>query len=340
MLRAGAARGFKALVRRLGGEPEALLRRQGLSPDALEDEDALVPARALAQLLESAAAALDCPDFGLRLAGNQDLTVLGPLAVAIQHSATVADSLDCTSRYLFVHNPAIALSVLSPAPGRRRLAELRYEITEAGWHWWPQSVDLTLGFVHRTLSLLGREHYRLGGVHLPHAPLAQPARYTAYFGAPVAFSQPHAALLVPQAVLDTRLEQANETLSQMAASYLEANFPATDETVSARVRLALSRSLGMHPARKAHIADMLAMHPRTLQRHLAEEGTTFEAIREAVCRQKALQFLTATRLPLSQVAALLGFSEQSVLTRSCRRWFGSTPSAIRRSWRDGLRPRA
>jgi AraC-like DNA-binding protein len=42
-----------------------------------------------------------------------------------------------------------------------------------------------------------------------------------------------------------------------------------------------------------------------------------------------LHYLSGTRLPLSQVAGLLGFSEQSALTRYCRRCFGRTPSTIR-----------
>jgi AraC-like DNA-binding protein len=33
---------------------------------------------------------------------------------------------------------------------------------------------------------------------------------------------------------------------------------------------------------------------------------------------------------LGQLTRLLGYSEQSVLTRSCRRWFGMTPTAQRR----------
>jgi AraC-like DNA-binding protein len=32
---------------------------------------------------------------------------------------------------------------------------------------------------------------------------------------------------------------------------------------------------------------------------------------------------------MSQVAAALGLSEQSALSRSCRRWFDATPSEVR-----------
>jgi AraC-like DNA-binding protein len=67
-----------------------------------------------------------------------------------------------------------------------------------------------------------------------------------------------------------------------------------------------------------------------LRGHLAREGQTFDAIREQVYREAMLRFLRETDVPLAQLAAALGYSDQSALTRSCRRWFGMTPSRIRR----------
>ena len=66
------------------------------------------------------------------------------------------------------------------------------------------------------------------------------------------------------------------------------------------------------------------MHPRTLQRR-AREGTTFEAIKDEVRRDLAQQYLSQPELPLTQITALLGYSEQSAFGRSCRRWFDMTP---------------
>ena len=100
--------------------------------------------------------------------------------------------------------------------------------------------------------------------------------------------------------------------------------------MSARVRLALRRTLGTPRGKKTDVADLLALHPRTLQRHLAAENTTFEALREETRREAALHYLRETRIPLGQLADLLGFSEQSAMTRSCRRWFGVPPTEIRR----------
>jgi AraC-like DNA-binding protein len=77
------------------------------------------------------------------------------------------------------------------------------------------------------------------------------------------------------------------------------------------------------------VANMLNMHPRTLQRRLMQEGTTFEKVRDDVRKRMAEIYLANEIVPLAQVAHLLGYANQSVLTRSCLRWFGKTPLAMR-----------
>jgi AraC-like DNA-binding protein len=101
--------------------------------------------------------------------------------------------------------------------------------------------------------------------------------------------------------------------------------------MSDRVLHALTRTMGASRSTKKDIAALFAMHPRTLQRRLEDEGVTFEAIREDVYKDATLRFLRETDIPLKQLAGALGFSEQSALTRSCARWFGTSPSRIRRS---------
>jgi AraC-like DNA-binding protein len=72
-----------------------------------------------------------------------------------------------------------------------------------------------------------------------------------------------------------------------------------------------------------------SVHPRTLQRRLAAEETSFATLLDDVRRHAARSCLTGTDLPLTQVAGLLNFSQQAALTHSCRRWWSATPTAVR-----------
>ncbi len=71
------------------------------------------------------------------------------------------------------------------------------------------------------------------------------------------------------------------------------------------------------------------MHPRTLQRRLRDEGDSFEAIKDSVRRDVALRYLQQPNVSLVRVTEILGYSETSVLSRSCHRWFCASPRELR-----------
>lgn len=330
MVRASGLRGYSALMRELGAEPLDMLRRYRIAPEALQDDDALLSLRAVVHLLEASAAATGCADFGLRLSLSQDISVLGPLAVAMQNAPTVAGALDYASRYLFMHSPGLVLTVHDGSPLVKKGAELRFEIRLVRQPAQRQTMDLCLADIHHMGQLLAGGHYRLRAVTLPHAPLAAPAAYTRFFGAPVRFEQEHAGLHIERSTLEASLRSVNETLRRIAVDYLSLHYEDPAQAMASRVRQALRRTLGTTRGRKSDVAGLLGMHPRTLQRRLDAERTSFEAIRDEVRRETALRYLRETRIPLTQLAGILGLAEQSVLARSCRRWFGTTPSQLRR----------
>ncbi len=335
MVRASGLRGYEVLMRRLGAAPEPLLQRYRIAPETLQDDDALLPLRAVVHLLEASAAVTQCPDFGLRLADSQDISVLGPVAIAMQNAPTVASALETASRYLFVHSPGMSLSLHPYSALVPGATEVRFELHLSGRTTLRQTMDVCLGDVHHIFELLAGKGYALRAVALPHVPVAPLAAYRRFFGVPVRTAQAHGGLHIARETFDISLQAVNHALRQIAVEYLAQHFGAPEQTVALRVRHALQRTLGSGGGKEA-VAGLLGMHPRTLQRHLAAEHTSFEALREAVRRETALRYLCQTRIPLTQLAGLLGHSEQSVFSRACRRWFGMTPSAVRRRAAGGI----
>ncbi|MBB4852832.1 AraC-like DNA-binding protein [Mycobacteroides chelonae] len=82
------------------------------------------------------------------------------------------------------------------------------------------------------------------------------------------------------------------------------------------------------------IALHLGVHPKALQRRLGAEGTTFGELVEQTRREAAERLLSDTDLSLDLLSRQLGYAEQSVFTRSCKRWFGVPSSAYRLSRRE------
>ncbi len=335
LTRARALRGLVALVGELGGDGAELFARFRIPIDAVEgvDPDALVPTRSVARVLETAAAELGCGDLGLRLAQRQGPEILGPLAVAVQNSATLGDALDCASRYLYVHSPALTIGAVADPEGVAGVTGLEYGSTDPLP---PQAADLGVGVLHRIVGLLSGGPYGLRSVHLPHPAPADADRFREFFGAEVRFDRPAAVLRVPADLVRRPLAGGDETVRAIAIEYLETHFDRPGRTVTDRVRAAVDRSLGSGPVRIGSVARLLRVHPRTLQRHLAGEGATFEQVVDDARRDTAERLILRTDLPFTQVAAMIGLAEQSALSRASRRWFGMPPRELRKAGPAGL----
>ena len=328
MVRAAGLRGLPELIARLGGDAPALLRAYGVTPATLGSGDAVLPAATAARLLEAAAAACDCPDLGLRLAGRQSASVLGPLALAIENAATFGEALDTTRRFLFVHSPALIVESIPDPAGRPGVVGIRYAGTDAA-PLPPQAADLGLGLLHRIVLLLHGGPYGLRSVHLPHPALAPAAAYTGFFGTEVRFDRPDAVLRVPGGLAGTPVPGGSRLLRDLAMDHLASTSGTPQADTAGRVRALIAQGLGSAPVGVTAVARRLRLHPRTLQRRLAAEGTTYENLLDAVRRDAAHRLITATTLPFTQVTAMVGLAEQSALSRAVRRWYGVSPRALR-----------
>ena len=116
-IRSAGLRGVRQVLTELGGDPDDLARRCGLPTGALDSDEILVEDLGIALLLETAAAELDCPDLGLRVAGLQDLDMLGPVAVAVKNARSTTQALEMTSKYLFFHSRSIEITVVGDPRG-------------------------------------------------------------------------------------------------------------------------------------------------------------------------------------------------------------------------------
>jgi AraC-like DNA-binding protein len=79
----------------------------------------------------------------------------------------------------------------------------------------------------------------------------------------------------------------------------------------------------------AEVASTLHLSPRTLHRRLEEEGSSFQAIKDALRRDLAINRLAKTQQPLSRIASDLGFADPSAFYRAFVSWTGMAPTHYR-----------
>ncbi len=327
LIRATSLWGYDELVADLGGDPEALLSRFHISPGVARQEDSFVPFESLVRLLETTASELDCPDFGFRLSRWQGLDVLGPIAVIARNTPTVQEAFEAIARYLYVHSPALRLALRPHRPGSH--LTFVYELTELNLAEVRQSYELSMAFVGRIIRLLGGTTAGPSAVSFLHEQIGPDEAYQTALGCPVRFEQAWCGFELPPDLASREIDNAHPETRRIATMFLESHYPAGTDTVRNRTAELVHRLLPTGGCTIDVIADQMNMNPRTLQRRLGDEGVRYQDLVEKERRDQAAKYLAEPGLHLSQITGLLGYTEQSTLNRSCRRWFGKTPGQYR-----------
>ncbi|MFV3383247.1 AraC family transcriptional regulator ligand-binding domain-containing protein [Pseudomonas sp. NY15354] len=328
-VRAAALTGYQPLAQSLGLDVPALLARFELPLAALHEPDRLISYPAFINLLEESAVLGHCADFGLRLAHVQGIGILGPIAVLLRQARHVSEAIELGVRYLFVHSPALSLQLQADAEQPDRI-NLQLDIRQVNLAARLQITSLSLSIICQCLRQLTADRVQPLQVSLPQAQPADLAVYQRAYGCAVRFMAASASVQLLASDLEVVLGEQDPQIKQLALDYLQRYAGPSATRLSEQVRRLAGELLGSGLATQEAIARSLALHPRTLQRRLRAEGTSFAELLDNV-RQE--QFKALIALPggpsLTQIAHFLGYAEASVLSRSCTRWFGSSPRAMR-----------
>ena len=333
VVRGTALSGYTGLVTELGGDPAELLAAAGLPLASVGTHDVFVPYRAVIMAVESAANATACPDFGRRLALRQDIGNLGPLGVAARTAATVGGAFSIVERFMSAYSPAISARILPGSGPGESFYAFDVLIERSPPH--PQTTELSLGVSLGIMRMMFDAPYAPLSVHLPHEPLTPVPEYLAYFGCRPYFAQPVAGFAFRTADLDRPLHRDDHAHRAMV-SYLR-GITTELSGLAASVRAMARQLLPTGTVNLELIAGELGLHPKTLHRRLAVEQTTFAALVDRVRRDMADRYLRETDISLSHLTRELGYAEQSVLSRSCRRWFGCSATNYRKAVRGAAR---
>ncbi|MEB3903367.1 AraC family transcriptional regulator [Mycobacterium ulcerans] len=326
---------YPNLVSELGGDPAALLRAAGVREQDVGNYDAFIPVRAVIRAIETAAAATGTHDFGRQLAQRQGIEILGPVGVAARTAATVADALMIFHTFMAAYSPAIHIEITPLARTQRSVVAI--EIVPDDPIPCPHTLELALGVSLGVFRLLMGADYTPLAVHLPHDPLTPPTTYVRYFECTPHFAERRSGFTVRSTDLVRPLHR-DELAHRAVVDYLSSITPLGAGIVES-VRTMARHLLPTGATTLEVVAAQFHLHPKTLQRRLADESTTFAALIDEVRKETADRYLRTTAMSLSHLARELGYAEQSVLTRSCKRWFGIGPAAYRAKTRVRATPR-
>ncbi len=121
----------------------------------------------------------------------------------------------------------------------------------------------------------------------------------------------------------------NPVLNRFFKELLEKEIIKTkqQESFASEVRRAILQNFDGVLPQLNDIVQYLHVSPRTLQRKLKEEDTSFQQIFDSVKLELATGMLKNPDLTVNEIAYKLGYAEPSVFRRAFKKWTGMSPTA-------------
>ncbi|MBT8769338.1 AraC family transcriptional regulator [Metapseudomonas boanensis] len=312
----------------LGLDSAALCRQAHLDPALMDDPNARYPLSATTRLWELAVAASADPALGLKVSSYVSPTTFHALGYALVASSSLREVFERIARYHQVVSDALELELCRQDD---RYA-FRLRVPDDGPEPAPEALDAFAAIYVRTCrNRLGRDYAPLA-VYLRRPCPADPQPWHLVFRAPLHFGAEENRLEFAIADFEQALDDANPELAEHNEAVLKRALEQLQQpTWSRRVRACLEAQLPNGEPSAERIAQSLHLSLRSLQRHLADEGCSYEQLLGDTRQNLALVHMRDPRCSISEIAYLLGFADASSFSRAFKRWTGQSPSQYRGS---------
>ena len=321
---------LRALADR-GVDVEELVTDVGIDPAVLADPERRIPLEASTALWNAAERITGDDAFGIDVSRYVIAGTFHGLGQAFMTSTSLRAALHRVARFCRVTADASVVStevegdelvyVNAWRPGETRPAEM--------------AIVATLAAILRgARSALGRS-FTPTAAEFRHPRPRNLARFEQFFGCELRFDAPDHVLRFRLADADRPWTGAHERLATMSDAAVEAYLATLPDRerhtlVSDAVGSIVADVIAAGEPDIHAVASELVMSVRTLQRRLAEDGTSFRDVVASTRQEIGERLLREPTLSVNDVGRRLGFSETAAFSRAFRRWTGESPATWRR----------
>lgn len=302
------------------------LRSAGLDRAMLSGKKGFIPYACEAVVIEAVARAIGDRHLGARIGRAFNYSAYGAYAHFVLGAPNLASALDRGRRALMFTHPGSEI-VLRETETHLVVGRNSEGLSVVGYRHLDEGALFVIGHVVR--HFVGPD-WRPDWVEIPDANANETAELSALVNAPVRIGSQMPAIAIRRADLPTlnpgppepqRVMSLNEVGSLMGISPGQT----MEEAVLQLLDVTFSTGLLSEDA----AARLLAIGPRTLQRALKAEGTSFREVRLRFIEQHARSLLSGTDMPIEDISKGLGYSEPRSFRRVFNGWTGLSPSAFR-----------
>jgi AraC-like DNA-binding protein len=313
------------LLRERDVDPVRVLARFGHDLAFFEEPENTMPFDVGMQLLAHCAEVSRCEHFGLLVGQRGGLSVLGPVGFLMQSAPDVRAALQALGRYLHVHDRGAVVGLAEEGS----FASLSYTVMQPNVDGRSQVLDLAIAIGLNLMRALCGSNWLPTEVQLAHRAPADASPYRKFFGATIRFDSDRSALVFPLRWLERPNPSADPLLHRMMEQRIRQLHALSAEDLVSQMRRLLASWVTEPRLSLDRVAAEVGMSPRTLNRRLAVEGTSFASLRDEARRDVACGLLRDTQMPAAEIADLLCYADSAAFSRAFHRWTGQAPTIWR-----------
>ena len=333
-VRSGAILAIIDYLEREGLDPRPIVGNSGMRIAEVADCYRQVDLHNIMSILENVTVHTRRPEIPLLVGLSANLNNSGPFGLIYLNAPTIGDALHDYVRY---------------SPAWQTQAHFGLEMDEHGFCFeyssnhmemtgWELDSEITIGYHMAIINAISDKPVIPDEVHFDHGPLFPMTQYEKILSSTVVFNQKTNRLFYPLKILDKSISGADPVLYNVLRRHLSdllEEMPNENDLVQV-VRNNIKRGMGSNTITLEYIASEVDLEPRTLQRKLNKQGTSFKKILDGVRFSQARDYLEKTTLHVTQIALELGFSDVSAFDHAFKRWSGTTPGQYRKKEKMGF----
>ncbi len=330
-VRATTLAGLEENLRGYGVDLVGLLKEVNIDTNALVDSSMLISIVSYNKLLNILEERTGRVNIGLELviANKQALDNVGPLALVLKLGDTTGECVENALKYLRYHTNGINIEILKyPNQG---IAEFRYTPLPP-LHNVRQLAENAIGIACTAMRfLVSSEKQNPLRVTFQHRQPKDTKLHEEFLACPIEFNQPTNSMFFDLALLEMETLGSDNQVADVIYSYLDSEIDKLEADLSLESSVAAMIGQLLPTGRYSIdlIATGLAVQPKTLQRRLRDDGTSYSSILEKVRTDTATRLLRETGIPVTTVAGLCGYSNPAAFNLAFRKWYDSTPGQYR-----------
>lgn len=299
-----------------------------LDPEEFSSLTGRISLDRLCRLLEACAILTNDEAFGIKCAKNFKAGSSGPFGFGLMSAPTAMDFFRFMADYTSVVTETSYSKLTISDHG-----------AEFAWTFSPmvlkstQLADLAIGLIAARLRGILGQSMDAVEIGLERQKPENIAPFRELLPRRVSFGRRVSSIRLPPELFNAVNPAADKQLFQLMSMQCKALLPERSQSpdFAEEIRDFVLSRISENTIGLADAAEYFRISERTLQRRLAECGTSLADLRDDVRRELAARFLADTDLSASEIALRLGYSQPSAFTRSTVRWFGTTPRAYRKA---------